>query len=76
DAPAAWVAEYYPTEQVTPRPGGGLVVTLRVTHPSWLEGMLLRLGGHARVLAPDGAGDSAAQVAREALQQYAALGLA
>lgn len=75
DPPAAWIAEYYPTEQVTARPGGGLVVTLRVTHPSWLEGMLLRLGGHARVLAPEGAGDSAAALAREALDQYAALGL-
>jgi proteasome accessory factor C len=38
--------------------------------------MLLRLGGHARVLSPVGAGDSATQVAREALDQYAALGLA
>jgi proteasome accessory factor C len=75
DPQAAWIAEYYPTEQVTARPGGGLMVTLRVTHPSWLEGMLLRLGGHARVLAPEGAGDSAAELAREALDQYAALGL-
>jgi proteasome accessory factor C len=75
DPPAAWVAEYYPTEHVSPRSDGSLVVTLRVTHPSWLEGMLLRLGGHARVLDPEGAGDSAAQVAREALEQYAALGL-
>lgn len=75
DPQAAWIAEYYPTEQVTARSDGGLIVTLRVTHPLWLEGMLLRLGGHARVLSPDGAGDSAAQVAREALEQYAALGL-
>lgn len=75
DPQAAWIAEYYPTEHVTPRPGGGLVVTLRVTHPSWLEGMLLRLGGHARVLSPVGAGDAAGQVAQEALDQYAALGM-
>ena len=75
DQQAAWIAEYYPTEQVTARADGGLVVTLRVTHPLWLEGMLLRLGGHARVLSPSGAGDSAAQVAREAIEQYAALGL-
>jgi proteasome accessory factor C len=52
------------------------VVTVRVSHPLWLEGMLLRLGGHARVLSPPGAGDSAGEVAREALEQYAALGLA
>lgn len=73
---AAWVAEYYPTERVSSRPDGGLVVTLRVSHPSWLDGMLLRLGGQARVLSPAGAGDSAAALAREAVEQYAALGLA
>ncbi len=76
DQHAAWIAEYYPTEEVAPRPDGGLVVTVRVSHPLWLEGMLLRLGGHARVLSPPGAGDSAVEVAREALDQYAALGLA
>ncbi|MDN5769910.1 MAG: WYL domain-containing protein [Microlunatus sp.] len=76
DPSAAWIAEYYPTEQVRSRADGGLTVTLRVTHPAWLEGMLLRLGGHARVLSPQGAGDSAAALAREALDQYAALGLA
>ena len=76
DQHAAWIAEYYPTEEVAPRPDGGLVVTVRVSHPLWLEGMLLRLGGHARVLSRPGAGDSAVEVAREALDQYAALGLA
>ena len=75
DPQAAWVAEYYPTEDVEPRPDGSLAVTLRVTHPAWLEGMLLRLGGHARVLSPSGAGDSAAALAQEALDSYAALGL-
>ena len=68
-----------PTWPGAPFPMGGrraLVVTVRVSHPLWLEGMLLRLGGHARVLSPSGAGDSAVEVAREALDQYAALGLA
>jgi len=32
------------------------------------------LGGGARVIAPDGAGDSAAEAAQEALDQYVALG--
>ena len=76
DPQASWIAEYYPTEQVTQRPGGGSVVTLRVTHPAWGEGQQLRLGGPARGRAPAGAGDSAVEVAREALDQYAALGLA
>ncbi|QDP97278.1 WYL domain-containing protein [Microlunatus elymi] len=73
DRSAAWVAEYYPTEQVTEADDGGLTVSLRVSDPAWLRGLLLRLGGGARVLAPEGAGDSAADAATEALDQYAAL---
>ena len=72
-AGAAWVAEYYPTEAVTRNPDGTVLVTLRVTDPAWLRGLLLRLGGAARVLSPPGAGASAAEAAREALDQYAAL---
>lgn len=70
---AAWVAEYYPTEQVTTGDDQNLTVSLRVTDPAWLRGLLLRLGGAATVLAPAGAGDSAAEAAREALAQYVAL---
>jgi len=70
---AAWVAEYYPTESVTARPGGGLIVSLHATNPAWLRSLLLRLQGGARVLAPEDAGDSAAEAAREALDQYAVL---
>ena len=72
---ASWVAEYYPTETVTRADDGRLVVALRVTDPAWLRSLLLRLGGGARVLSPAGAGDSAVETAREALDQYAALGL-
>ena len=70
---AAWVAEYYPSEEVTPRGDGGLTVSLRVTDPAWLRGLLLRLGSGARVVTPDGAGDSAVQAAQEALDQYQAI---
>lgn len=70
---AAWVAEYYPTEAVSTRADGGLTVTLRVTDPAWLRGLLLQLRGGAVVVAPAGAGDSAAEAAQEALDQYAAL---
>jgi proteasome accessory factor C len=70
---ATWVAEYYPTESVTPTDDGGLTVTLRVTDPAWLRGLLLRLGGAARVLEPAGAGESAAEAAQEALDQYDAV---
>ncbi|HZA72998.1 MAG TPA: WYL domain-containing protein [Propionibacteriaceae bacterium] len=71
---AAWVAEYYPTETVTRHEDGRLTVTLHVTDPAWLRSLLLRLGGGARAVSPAGAGDSAVEVAQEALDQYAALG--
>ena len=70
---AVWIAEYYPTEAITTRPDGGLIVSLHVTDPAWLRSLLLRLHGGARVLSPDGAGDSAAEAAREALDQYSVL---
>ncbi|GAA3603056.1 helix-turn-helix transcriptional regulator [Microlunatus ginsengisoli] len=73
---SSWVAEYYPTESVAPRPDGGLRVSLRVSDPAWLTGLVLRLGGGATVVTPRGAGDSARESAQEALDQYAALGLA
>ncbi len=71
---AAWVAEYYPTESVSRHEDGRLTVSLRVTDPAWLRALLLRLGGGACVVSPPGAGDSAADAAQEALDQYAALG--
>ena len=69
----SWVAEYYPTEATSSRPDGGLTVTLRVRDPGWLRALLLGLRGGATVVAPAGAGDSAAEAAQEALDQYRAL---
>ena len=48
-------------------------VPLHVTDPAWLRSLLLRLQGGARVLSPEGAGNSAAEAAQEALEQYAVL---
>lgn len=70
---ASWVAEYYPIESVTPGAEGAVTVTMRVSDPAWLRGLLLRLGGGAQVVAPEGAQDPAADAAAEALDQYAAL---
>jgi proteasome accessory factor C len=70
---AAWVAEYYPTERASTSDDGTVTVALRVTDPAWLRSLLLQLGGGARVLSPVGAGDSAAEAAQEALEQYEAL---
>ncbi|HEX8508298.1 MAG TPA: WYL domain-containing protein [Propionibacteriaceae bacterium] len=72
---AAWVAEYYPCEQVDPRDDGGMTVSLHVSDPAWLRGLLLRLGGGARVLAPIAAAEPAVQAAEDALEQYRSLGL-
>ena len=69
----SWVAEYYPTEATVSQPDGGLTVTLRVRDPGWLRALLLGLRGGATVVAPAGAGDSAAEAAQEALDQYRAL---
>ncbi len=73
---AAWVAEYYPTESMQRHDDGRLTIAVRVTDPAWLRNLLLRLRGSATVLAPVGAGDSAAEAAQEALDQYGALGWA
>lgn len=67
---AAWVAEYYPAETVTSAEDGHVVASFRVTDPAWLRRLLLRLGGHAVVQSPVGAGDQAAEAAREALAAY------
>ncbi|SJN34512.1 helix-turn-helix transcriptional regulator [Luteococcus japonicus] len=66
---AAWITEYYPTRRVESAGTDGelLVAELPVADPCWLRGLLLRLGGALRVLEPVGAGQDAANVAREAL---------
>ena len=69
----SWVAEYYPTEVTSSRADGGLTVTLRVRDPGWLRGLLLGLRGGGTVVAPIGAGNSAAEAAQEALDQYQAI---
>jgi len=70
---AAWVAEYYPTEAATTHEDGAMTISVRVTDPAWLRGLLLRLRGGARVVSPSGAGESAVEAAQEALDQYTAL---
>jgi proteasome accessory factor C len=68
--PARWVPEYYPCESAEEIGGGVLRVQLRAADPERIRRLVLRLGGAARVVAPD---DFAAQVrgdAREALAAY------
>lgn len=71
---AAWITEYYPTREVTPVGNDGeLLVRLPVADPAWLTGLLLRLGGGARVVSPSGAATDAVQVATGALAAYASV---
>ncbi len=63
---ARWVVEQYPTESVS-TDGDRTVVTLRISARPWLERLLVRLGGSARVLDADPAlvgagGDAAARI--------------
>lgn len=63
DPEAAWIADYYPTEGVEQRPGGGVVVTMRVADPALVRRLMLQLGGAAWVVEP---ADLAANIAAEA----------
>ncbi len=69
---AAWVAESYPTEAVTERPGGSLEIVLAVSEQAWLERLLLRLGPDARVMGPPEFASLAADAARRTLRRYEA----
>lgn len=50
DPEATWVADYYPTEEVTETEGGGVRVRLAVSGRAWLERLLLQLGPSGRVV--------------------------
>ncbi|HSN43296.1 MAG TPA: WYL domain-containing protein [Propionibacteriaceae bacterium] len=75
DPRARWITEYYPTTHVAETDGGRVRASFVVGDPAWLTSLLLRLGGEARVVDPDGAGDGAADAARETLAAYEASGL-
>ena len=68
-ASARWVPEYYPCESAEEIDGGGLRVQLRAADPERIRRLVLRLGGAARVVAPE---DFAAQVRGDALEALAA----
>lgn len=72
-AEARWVAESYPIESATPRPGGGLRVSMVVVSRAWLERLLLRLGPQATVVRLDpplGPGNPARDAAVRVLARY------
>ena len=67
---AGWVVDYYPVDQVTRADDGGLTTTLRTNDLHWVRQLVWRLGGAARVVAPDDLRASVEQGAREALAAY------
>jgi len=72
-AHARWVADSHPVDSVEPLAGGRLRVTLGVTDRSWLERLVLRIGGDVAVVSLDpdlGDGDVAASGARRVLARY------
>ncbi len=70
-ASARWVAETYPTEEVTELGDGRLAVRLAVTARPWLERLLLRLGSEAQVAdSPPELADAARTAARRVLARY------
>lgn len=67
DESAAWIAEYYPTREVTPLTDGGVRVVLPVADPGFLTSLILRLGSQIRFVDPPSAADDALAEARRSL---------
>jgi len=67
---ARWVADTVPLVDLQPGPGEAVVVTLAVGGRAWLERLLLQVGPHARVLAPDELVGVASDAARRVLRRY------
>jgi proteasome accessory factor C len=66
---ARWVAEYYEVDKVMER-RDGLEVTLPTKDLAWVAKLVLRLGGQARVLAPQDLRTLAGSVAEKTLARY------
>ncbi|MDQ6850963.1 MAG: YafY family transcriptional regulator [Actinomycetota bacterium] len=66
----AWVADYYPTEEVV-QAGDGLQVSLRVSEPAWVRSLVLGSGGQVEVLSPGWLAESIRADAARALAAYA-----
>jgi proteasome accessory factor C len=66
----AWVADYYPPEEVTELVDGGLQVSLRVSDPTWVRSLVLGSGGQVEVLSPGWLAESIRADAGRALAAY------
>lgn len=77
-----WVADYYPSERVTPLDSSeadgraGLQIELRVADPSWIRSLVLGSGGQVEVLSPGWLADDIRDEAGRALAAYSAISAA
>jgi proteasome accessory factor C len=69
--PARWVAEYYPIERQEEQPDGSLRIWLKFSNDSWMQRLVMRLGGGAVLLEPAELADAVRRRAQEALSGYA-----
>jgi proteasome accessory factor C len=67
----AWVADYYPAEDVT-EDGTQLRVSLRVADPGWVRTLVLGSAGQVEVLSPDWLAEGIRSEAARAVAAYAA----
>lgn len=67
----AWVADYYPAEDVTDE-GDQTRVSLRVADPGWVRALVLGSAGQVEVLSPDWLAEGIRDEAVRALATYAA----
>ncbi|RNI24891.1 helix-turn-helix transcriptional regulator [Flexivirga caeni] len=67
---ATWVVDYYPATDVERRSDGVLTVSFRTADLRWLRQLVWRLGGSARVVAPESLRAEIADGARAALAAY------
>ncbi|WP_182523365.1 helix-turn-helix transcriptional regulator [Nocardioides dongkuii] len=70
EAPARWIVEYYPVEEVRPGPDGTTEVDLLVADERWLTRLLLRLAPHGSVVVPAELDASFRSAALETLRLY------
>ena len=67
----AWVADYYPPEEVTELDEGTVQVRLRVSEPAWVRSLVLGSGGQVEVLSPGWLAESIRTDAVAAIDAYA-----
>lgn len=67
----AWVADYYPAEDVVDH-GNEVRVSLRVADPGWVRALVLGSAGQVEVLSPDWLAEGIHTEAARALAAYAA----